>query len=67
VAVYLDYDQGQLSFYDVDSRSHIYTYNESFNENLFPLFGTTEIIKDLVIKSPGSKAYCLCPSLCLWG
>ncbi|XP_064842698.1 E3 ubiquitin-protein ligase TRIM58-like isoform X1 [Oncorhynchus masou masou] len=67
VAVYLDYDQGQLSFYDVDSRSHIYTYNESFNEKLFPLFGTTEIIKDLVIKSPGSKAYCLCPSLCLWG
>ncbi|XP_029584046.1 butyrophilin subfamily 1 member A1 isoform X1 [Salmo trutta] len=67
VAVYLDYDQGQLSFYDVDSRSHIYTYNESFNEKLFPLFGTTEIIKDLVIKSPGSKAFCLCPSLCLWG
>ncbi|XP_010872351.1 butyrophilin subfamily 1 member A1-like isoform X1 [Esox lucius] len=66
VAVYLDYERGQLSFYDVDSRSHIYTYNESFNEKLFPLFGTTEF-KDLVIKSPGGKNHCLCSSLCLWG
>ncbi|KAJ7989393.1 hypothetical protein DPEC_G00304080 [Dallia pectoralis] len=66
VAVYLDYERGQLSFYDVDSRSHIYTYNEGFDEKLFPLFGTTEF-KDLVIKSPGSKAHCLCSSLCLWG
>ncbi|XP_071768045.1 butyrophilin subfamily 3 member A1 [Centroberyx gerrardi] len=67
VGVYLDYDQGQLSFYDVDSRSHIYTYNESFAEKLFPLFGTVEIIKDLVIRSPVVKTHFLCPTSCLWG
>ncbi|KAL0993396.1 hypothetical protein UPYG_G00107280 [Umbra pygmaea] len=67
VAVYLDYERGQLSFYDVDSRSHIYTYNERFNEKLFPLFGTTEILNDMVITSPGRKSNCLCSSMCLWG
>ncbi|XP_028842644.1 butyrophilin subfamily 1 member A1 isoform X2 [Denticeps clupeoides] len=67
VGVYLDYDQGQLSFYDVDNRSHIYTYNEGFDEKLFPLFGTVEIVKDLVIRSPGQRSHCLCTGMCLWG
>ncbi|XP_029945377.1 butyrophilin subfamily 3 member A1 [Salarias fasciatus] len=66
VGIYLDYENGQLSFYDVERHFHIYTYNETFNENLFPLFGTVEIIKDLVITSPESKSECLCPSSCLW-
>lgn len=67
VGIYLDYDRGQLSFYDVEKHVHIYTYNESFNEKMFPLFGTVEIIKDLVIKSPAAKTQCLCPVPCLWG
>ncbi|XP_056143225.1 butyrophilin subfamily 3 member A3 [Lampris incognitus] len=67
VGVYLDYDRGQLSFYDVESRAHIYTYNESFTEKLFPLFGTVEIVKDLVIRSPMPRTHCLCPTTCLWG
>ncbi|XP_011602086.1 butyrophilin subfamily 3 member A3 [Takifugu rubripes] len=66
VGIYLDYDRGQLSFYDVDKHCHIYTYNESFDERLFPLFGTVEIVKDLVIKSPTSKNQCLCPTSCFW-
>lgn len=66
VGIYLDYENGQLSFYDVERHFHIYTYNETFSENLFPLFGTVEIIKDLVITSPESKSECLCPSSCLW-
>lgn len=67
VGVYVDYDCGQLSFYDADKHLHIYTYNESFDEKLFPLFGTVEIIKDLVIKSPAVRSGCVCPSPCLWG
>ncbi|CAK6963287.1 butyrophilin subfamily 3 member A3 [Scomber scombrus] len=67
VGVYLDYDHGQLSFYDAEKHLHIYTYNESFSEKLFPLFGTVEIIKDLVIKSPAAKTQCLCSTSCLWG
>lgn len=67
VGVYLDYDNNQLSFYDVDKHFHIYTYNESFDEKLFPLFGTVEIIKDLVIRSPAAKTQCLCSTSCMWG
>ncbi|XP_016517352.1 butyrophilin-like protein 9 isoform X2 [Poecilia formosa] len=66
VGVYLDYDNGQLSFYDVDKHLHIYTYNETFTERLFPLFGTVEIVRDLVIRSPAPKTHCLCPTSCLW-
>ncbi|XP_072298637.1 butyrophilin subfamily 3 member A3 [Eucyclogobius newberryi] len=66
VGIYLDYDNGQLSFYDVDKRFHIYTYNECFTEKLFPLFGTVEIIKDLVIRAPVVKTPYICPGSCLW-
>lgn len=66
VGIYLDYEQGQLSFYDVDRHSHIYTYHETFSEKLFPLFGTVEIIKNLVIRSPAAKTQFLCPVSCLW-
>ncbi|KAM6905452.1 butyrophilin subfamily 3 member A3 [Xenentodon cancila] len=67
VGIYLDYDNSQLSFYDVDKHLHIYTYNETFPEKLYPLFGTVEIGKDLVIRSPLVKTHCLCPTSCLWG
>lgn len=66
VGIYLDYDNEQLSFYDVEKRLHIYTYNQTFTEKLYPLFGTVEIVKDLVIRSPGGKTHCLCPTSCLW-
>ncbi|XP_051571617.1 butyrophilin subfamily 3 member A3 isoform X2 [Myxocyprinus asiaticus] len=67
VGIYLDIDKGQLSFYNVESRSHIYTYNETFDEKLFPIFGTVEIMKDLVIRLPRNRSHCMCPSMCLWG
>ncbi|XP_069010116.1 E3 ubiquitin-protein ligase TRIM11-like [Embiotoca jacksoni] len=39
VGVYVDLEGGQVSFYDVDSHSHIYTFTGySFNERLFPYF-----------------------------
>lgn len=66
VGIHLDFDEGQLSFYDVERRSHIYTYNETFDDKLFPLFGTVEIVKDLVIKSPVDRSHFVCPAMCLW-
>lgn len=66
VGVYLDYEQGQLSFYDVEKRSHLYTYNEKFTEELFPVFGTVEVVKDLVIRPADVRQPCLCPGPCLW-
>ncbi|XP_076844881.1 E3 ubiquitin-protein ligase TRIM69 isoform X2 [Brachyhypopomus gauderio] len=67
VGVHLDYDQGQLSFYDAETHGHIYTYNESFDEKLYPLFGTVEMAKDLVIRAPGDRNQCVCPGMCIWG
>ncbi|KAF6736770.1 E3 ubiquitin-protein ligase TRIM39 [Oryzias melastigma] len=66
VGVYLDYEEGQLSFYDVEKRSHLFTYNESFSEELFPLFGTVEVVRDLVVRAAGVREPCLCPGPCLW-
>lgn len=39
VGVYVDVEWGQVSFYDVDSASHIYSFTGySFKERLFPYF-----------------------------
>uniref|UniRef100_A0A673CIG1 B30.2/SPRY domain-containing protein n=1 Tax=Sphaeramia orbicularis TaxID=375764 RepID=A0A673CIG1_9TELE len=38
VGVYVDYEEGQVSFYDVKARTHIYTFNDSFTEKLLPFF-----------------------------
>ncbi|KAG8008951.1 E3 ubiquitin-protein ligase TRIM39, partial [Nibea albiflora] len=66
VGVYLDFEHGQLSFYDVEKRSHLYTYNEKFTEELYPVFGTVEVVKDLVIRPADVRQPCLCPGPCLW-
>jgi len=39
VGVFVDYEEGLVSFYDVESRSHIYSFTgQSFTEKLFPFF-----------------------------
>ncbi|NWH64127.1 TRI41 ligase, partial [Geococcyx californianus] len=36
--VYLDYERGQLGFYNAESMAHIHTFNASFHERIFPFF-----------------------------
>ncbi|XP_029915565.1 tripartite motif-containing protein 35-like [Myripristis murdjan] len=36
--VQLDYDRGEVSFYDSEDKTHIYTYRDTFTEKLHPYF-----------------------------
>ncbi|XP_029463012.1 butyrophilin subfamily 1 member A1-like [Rhinatrema bivittatum] len=38
IGIYLDYEGGQLSFYNVNNMTHIYSYAHSFTEKMFPYF-----------------------------
>ncbi|XP_073716079.1 E3 ubiquitin-protein ligase TRIM39-like isoform X2 [Misgurnus anguillicaudatus] len=39
VGVFVDYEEGLVCFYDVESRSHIYSFTaQTFSEKLFPFF-----------------------------
>ncbi|XP_048472712.1 E3 ubiquitin-protein ligase TRIM39-like isoform X2 [Rhincodon typus] len=40
VGVYLDYEEGQVSFYNAISMAHIYTFMENFAETVYPYFST---------------------------
>ncbi|KAI5607948.1 butyrophilin-like protein 3, partial [Silurus asotus] len=41
LGVFVDYDEGLVSFYDVNSRSHIYSFTgQTFTHKLFPYFYT---------------------------
>uniref|UniRef100_A0A667ZJE5 B30.2/SPRY domain-containing protein n=1 Tax=Myripristis murdjan TaxID=586833 RepID=A0A667ZJE5_9TELE len=48
VGVYVDFDEGQVSFYNVDSRAHIYTFSHTFRHSLLPVFGCMD--GDTVLK-----------------
>ncbi|XP_037339614.2 zinc-binding protein A33-like [Pungitius pungitius] len=38
IRVQLDYDMGEVSFYDPEDMTHIYTHRDTFTEKLFPYF-----------------------------
>ncbi|XP_023270123.1 nuclear factor 7, ovary-like [Seriola lalandi dorsalis] len=38
IRVQLDHDRGEVSFYDPEDMTHIYTYRDTFTEKLFPYF-----------------------------
>ncbi|KAK7802459.1 hypothetical protein U0070_011329 [Myodes glareolus] len=39
VGVYVDYDRGDIVFYDAITNKHIYTFQTSFDRQVFPFFG----------------------------
>ncbi|KAL7392098.1 hypothetical protein ABVT39_019567 [Epinephelus coioides] len=38
IRVQLDYDRGEVSFYDPEDMTHIFTHRDTFTEKLFPYF-----------------------------
>ncbi|XP_039906319.1 nuclear factor 7, brain-like [Simochromis diagramma] len=42
IRVQLDYDRGEVSFYDPEDMTHIYTHRDTFTEKLFPYFSVGE-------------------------
>ncbi|XP_022608543.1 nuclear factor 7, ovary-like [Seriola dumerili] len=42
IRVQLDYDRGEVSFYDPEHTTHIFTYRDTFTEKLFPYFSIGE-------------------------
>lgn len=55
VRVELDCDEGELSFYDAERKSHIYTFHEKFNGEVFPYFYVGSLAPDA---SSGSLRIC---------
>ncbi|XP_039598048.1 butyrophilin subfamily 1 member A1-like [Polypterus senegalus] len=51
IGVFLDYDKGRLSFYNLDDTSHIHTLIFTTKLPLYPLFNCVSSDKDLVILS----------------
>ncbi|XP_068444473.1 E3 ubiquitin-protein ligase TRIM39 [Clinocottus analis] len=38
IGIFVDFEKGQVSFYNVDAKLHIYTFNDTFSECIFPFF-----------------------------
>ncbi|XP_056318464.1 bloodthirsty-related gene family, member 12 [Danio aesculapii] len=38
LGIFLDYEAGQVSFYDVKTHTHLYTFIDAFTESVYPIF-----------------------------
>ncbi|XP_039598593.1 E3 ubiquitin-protein ligase TRIM39-like [Polypterus senegalus] len=55
VGMYLDCDEGRLSFYSVEDRWHIHTFNGGVTGKLYPLFDPGVDGEELEILQPGDE------------
>ncbi|XP_045551191.1 zinc-binding protein A33-like [Salmo salar] len=46
IRVQLDYDRGEVSFYDTKDMTHIYTFRDTFTERLYPFFSNGKVGDD---------------------
>nr|XP_040036912.1 zinc-binding protein A33 isoform X1 [Gasterosteus aculeatus aculeatus] len=50
MGIYLDYAEGQISFYNAETKSHIYTFTGNFRGKLYPVFAPLDGRTRLVIQ-----------------
>ncbi|KAI4904110.1 hypothetical protein NFI96_028577, partial [Prochilodus magdalenae] len=66
VGVFVDYEEGLVSFYDVENRSHIYSFTgQSFTERLYPYFSPAVNYKVMASSSSLLSEDQLLCSICL--
>ncbi|NWS77688.1 TRI35 protein, partial [Crotophaga sulcirostris] len=56
IRVELDCDEGELSFYNADQKTHIYTFHDNFGGTVFPYF----CMEETLVNSP-PKVLRICP------
>lgn len=44
IRIYLDYEGEEVSFYNAENMQHIFTFNVSFTERIFPLFSVCSTV-----------------------
>ncbi|XP_036914126.1 tripartite motif-containing protein 60-like [Sturnira hondurensis] len=49
VGIFLDYELGEISFYNMNNRSYLYKFSDTFTEKLMPYFSSAPSSKSLTI------------------
>ncbi|KAI1898854.1 hypothetical protein AGOR_G00076630 [Albula goreensis] len=63
VGIYLDYQEGQVSFYNAENKSHIYTFSDTFQEMVYPVFACLDGDTTLKIKKPDISPVSVSPNV----